>query len=159
MFTENISAAYGRLLQASDVIDYKVAAWSTDPLFYGSYTVGETGYLQNDYAEISRRRGNLIFSGEATCQNHFGYVHGALFAGDTSARTILSERYGRSDIATASFCTSTVEEINAIGTIEPITEAPQPTLPPTSQYSAATSTIARVGLSALLVLSLLAGKN
>lgn len=97
MFPERIEAAYGRPLEAGDVLEFSMTRWIEDPLTRGMYS---NMAVNRSWAEIEptrQRYGNLMFSGEHTCFRFNGYTHGALLGGKRSAGILLAERYGFAD--------------------------------------------------------------
>lgn len=92
---------YGRPnLKPKDVLDLQLVRWSENPLFYGSFTNSPVGFSLD---KTLQRKGNLILSGETTCDRYAGYVHGAIMAGDRSAKLLVKEDYDTS-IDTSNWC-------------------------------------------------------
>ncbi len=102
MFANEIQAANGgKLLTSSDVLDFHLYRWHSDPLFRGTYS---TNIVNAALTALGDRYGNLVFSGEVTCRALNGYVHGAYLAGIRSARLLLSQRFGITGLNLSSVC-------------------------------------------------------
>jgi polyamine oxidase len=65
--------------------------WHSDPLFRGSYSNWPAGYLKALQAQLSAPVGDgrLVFSGEATSCEYYGFLHGAYFEGIRAAKEVL----------------------------------------------------------------------
>ncbi|UCG11333.1 MAG: FAD-dependent oxidoreductase [Deltaproteobacteria bacterium] len=68
---------------------YQVTRWLSDPWSQGSYSFCGVGSREGDRTILAEPiAGRLFFSGEATDENHYGTVHGALVAGEREALRI-----------------------------------------------------------------------
>ena len=67
-----------------------VSNWSRDPRFHGSYSAWPLHVSTGVRQALTRREGRLLFAGEH-CAENYGYVHGALDSGASTARQILHE--------------------------------------------------------------------
>jgi len=82
-------------LTKEDMIDFFIPDWFNDPLVRGCWLSKPNGASAEEHAKFlakGPRFGNLVFSGEATCKRHTGWVHGGWFSGERSARILLKER-------------------------------------------------------------------
>lgn len=102
MFGKNIKAANGgSLLTISDVLDFYLYRWHDDPLYRGAYS---SDLINAPVELLGDRYGNLVFSGEVTCHEHNGFVHGAYMAGIRSARLLMSQKLGIKGLNLNSAC-------------------------------------------------------
>jgi len=82
-------------LTKEDMIDFFIPDWFNDPLVRGCWMSKPNGASADEWAEFfaeGPRFGNLMFSGEGTCERHAGWVHGGWFSGERSARILLKQR-------------------------------------------------------------------
>jgi len=95
----------GKELTCDDIVDIYIPTWINDPLSVGCWQVaplGSAGKLNYDFPVM----GNLILSGEASCDRHSGWVPGGYFGGQRSAKLMLKERIeGFEDLDTKTLCT------------------------------------------------------
>ena len=104
-FQDRIQKTYGKdKLVCSDIVDIFIPTWSNDPLSNGCWVVpllGSAGKLNFDFPVM----GNMILSGEGTCDRHSGWVPGAWFSGDRSSRLMLKDRVkGFEDLSVLTLC-------------------------------------------------------
>lgn len=71
------------------IVDLLVPDWESNEFYHGSYSDPKLGVTTETYTELADPVGNLYFSGEATSEHYYGYVHGAYFAGIHTANAIL----------------------------------------------------------------------
>ena len=68
----------------------RISTWSLDPLSCGSYSFLKTGSSRLDIITLAAPAfGRLFFAGEATCDAHWGCVHGAYVSGLRAAATVM----------------------------------------------------------------------
>ncbi|WP_280516329.1 FAD-dependent oxidoreductase [Chelatococcus reniformis] len=72
----------------------RLAAWWTDPLARGSYSLARPGHAAARAALGRPVAGRLIFAGEATAGPGAMTVGGATLAGTRAAQTIVQARSG-----------------------------------------------------------------
>ena len=87
-----INNVYGIKLNLSNILNILVPDWKTNSLFFGSYS-NVPANTTNDTFETLREpiNGRLYFSGEATCQNYQGFVHGGYLSGVHAAVEVSSQ--------------------------------------------------------------------
>jgi len=56
--------------------------WGADPLFRGSFTNWPASYYVEQNDNLRARLNNVVFAGEGTSNNHYGYLHGAYMEGE-----------------------------------------------------------------------------
>lgn len=111
-YKREIWEMYGRELRVDDILDFKMSRWAQDPLFYGGFTYIKSGQTLESKTLTQRGIGNLYISGENTCDNHPGYVHGAMFAGNRSVRILLNEQYpGFESLETRTLCDTPLSDL------------------------------------------------
>ena len=109
MFGEEIQALNeGNLLSSSDVLDFGSYRWSKDPLYRGMYRFADIEGRNEE--ELRKRHGNLVFSGEYSCNRHGGWTHGAMMAGIRSVQQLLQDKYD-GPAAEMSLCDMPLEEV------------------------------------------------
>jgi len=104
-FQGGIKNSFGRkVLTCEDIVDIFIPTWINDPLSLGCWLVsplGSAGKIQYEWPVM----GNLILSGEATCERHTGWVPGGYFSGERSTKLMLQERMeGFEDLDTRTLC-------------------------------------------------------
>eukprot|EP00731_Ephydatia_muelleri_P032620 Em0024g164a len=73
----------------AELLDLLIPDWAEDPLYQGSYSF--PGVRRGaSHSTLAAPVGNLFFSGEATSENFYGYVHGAYIAGVHTAYAVMS---------------------------------------------------------------------
>jgi monoamine oxidase len=95
----SLRAMYGRNVVDANFLGLKHTTWSTDPYSLGAYSYpknhpngpldgidGESRSALNDVLGVNE---TLFFAGEATSEDYYGTVHGALMSGVRVARSIL----------------------------------------------------------------------
>lgn len=96
--SQDVGTTRGQLLAAlqslypgyrAELLDLLIPDWAQDPLYRGSYSY--PGVRRG--AQLGRLAaapvGNLFFSGEATSDKYYGYVHGAYTAGVDTANAVM----------------------------------------------------------------------
>jgi hypothetical protein len=88
--TVNDTNASTRSFFTSSVVPDPVAVactrWGGDPFSRGSYSYVAVGASGDDYDELGRPEGRLLFAGEHTCREHPDTVGGAMLSGWRAAR-------------------------------------------------------------------------
>lgn len=80
-----------------DPIDFAYSRWATNRWTFGSYEArivnGTTSEFEHFIAPIKDISGSntIYISGSASCKYHYGYVHGAYWAGLRSAKQVLKD--------------------------------------------------------------------
>ncbi|ORY43974.1 amine oxidase, partial [Rhizoclosmatium globosum] len=67
-----------------------VSRWHSDPLFRGSYTNWPIGMLIEEFDNLIAPVKRLWFTGEHTSMEYFGYVHGAILAGNRTGNDLVA---------------------------------------------------------------------
>ena len=110
MFGEEIGALNdGNPLSSSDVLDFGIYRWSLDPLYRGMYRYEDVQAQHHE--EITKRHGNLVFSGESSCSRHGGWTNGAMLSGIRSAQQLVQDVYDGPP-AELSVCDIPLDEIS-----------------------------------------------
>jgi monoamine oxidase len=103
-FEGGINKKFGRELTCDDIINIFIPTWINDPLSLGCWLVsplGSAGKIEYEWPVM----GNLILSGEGTCERHTGWVPGGYFSGERSTKLMLKERMeGFEDLDTRTLC-------------------------------------------------------
>lgn len=86
-----LTTIYGNI--RADLVDILVPSWASDPLYRGGYSYPKVNANHQSYVDLAAPVGSLYFSGEATCEEYFGYVHGAYTSGINTANAILREEH------------------------------------------------------------------
>jgi len=74
----------------SEVTASHVTNWTNNPLSYGSYSDWPLGYTEAQHEEMIAPLGRLLFGGEHTNPDGYGYGHGAIDNGRQRAADVLS---------------------------------------------------------------------
>lgn len=82
-----LRATYGSF--RAEIVDILVPDWESNEFYHGSYSDPKLGVTTETYTNLAAPVGNLYFSGEATSEHYYGYVHGAYFSGIHTANAIL----------------------------------------------------------------------
>ena len=82
-----LESAYGDF--QAELVDILVPHWASNPLYFGTYSSPKVNVTKQSYVDLAAPLGNLYFSGEATSEYYYGYVHGAYFAGIDTANAVL----------------------------------------------------------------------
>lgn len=110
VFDSEIRAAHGgNHLSRDDVMGFFLYRWHADPLFRGTFS---TDLFQAPTQLLGERYGNLIFSGEAYCNNLKGSVEGAYLSGKRSARRLLEQSFGIKRLDHRSLCDSSSDQLD-----------------------------------------------
>jgi len=73
----------------------RITRWANDPFAFGSYSFDKVGSSADDFRALAEPVGrHLLFAGEATEEEHYQTVHGALLSGRREAKRILAARAG-----------------------------------------------------------------
>lgn len=80
---------YGNI--RAELVDILVPRWASDPLYRGAYSYPKVHANHQSYVDLAAPVGSLYFAGEATCEEYFGYAHGAYTSGVNTANAILKE--------------------------------------------------------------------
>ncbi len=75
--------------EVSEPIAHVVSRWGADPRARGSYSYVAVGASAEDYDELGRPEGRVLFAGEHACKEHPDTVGGAMLAGWRAARHAL----------------------------------------------------------------------
>lgn len=75
---------------ASEPVEIHVSRWSRDPFFYGAYSDRTTGTFAYTGNILEYPINQLFFSGEATSPHAYGFLHGALYAGNRTTSKLLA---------------------------------------------------------------------
>lgn len=86
-----LATIYGNI--HAELINILVPSWASDPLYRGGYSYPKVHANHHAYMNLAAPVGSLYFSGEATCEEYFGYVHGAYTSGINTANAILREEH------------------------------------------------------------------
>lgn len=78
----------------AEIVDILVPDWESNEFYHGSYSDPKVGVTTETYTKLADPVGNLFFTGEATSEHYYGYVHGAYFAGIHTANMILEHMEG-----------------------------------------------------------------
>ena len=78
----------------AEIVDILVPDWESNEFYHGSYSDPKLGVTTETYTKLADPVGNLYFTGEATSEHYYGYVHGAYFAGIHTANLILEHLEG-----------------------------------------------------------------
>lgn len=77
-----------------DPLDYAVSSWATDAFSMGSYSELPVGATPADMDELGTPiGGRMLFAGEATNKERYGYADGALSSGLREARRLITNDY------------------------------------------------------------------
>jgi len=91
-------------LTCDDIKDVMMPTWWTDPLSHGCWLTSPLGSA-GKYNFTSGVLGNMILSGEGTCNRQRGWVTGGYFSGERAAKIMLKERReGFGDLDTRTLC-------------------------------------------------------
>ena len=82
-----LRAIYGSF--RAEIVDILVPDWKSNEFYHGSYSDPKLGVTTQTYTDLAAPVGSLYFSGEATSEHYYGYVHGAYFSGVHTANAIL----------------------------------------------------------------------
>ncbi|ORY41308.1 hypothetical protein BCR33DRAFT_661302, partial [Rhizoclosmatium globosum] len=66
-----------------------VPRWTSDPLFRGSFTNWPIGFTQEQFQNLIAPVNRLWFTGEHTSAEYFGYIHGAIIAGNRTGNDLV----------------------------------------------------------------------
>ena len=73
-----------------DPVNFYVPRWGADQNFYGAYSFWPVDFEKEDHEHIrSNVRGRIFFAGEATSENFFGFLQGAICTGLDQAEAII----------------------------------------------------------------------
>jgi len=89
---EVLNKVYGSTY-VSAVTATHVTNWTNNPLSYGSYSDWPLGYTEDQHNEMNAPLGRLLFGGEHTNPDSYGYGHGAIDNGRERAAEILELIY------------------------------------------------------------------
>jgi hypothetical protein len=87
-----------------DILDFACTRWGASESFFGAWFQFGPHATPDDYEELHKRRGNLLFSGESSCRRYYGFGHGALLAGWRDANIVLGELPGGYDAVPENRC-------------------------------------------------------
>ncbi|XP_065832722.1 uncharacterized protein [Oscarella lobularis] len=81
---------YQKFGSVPDPINFYVPRWGTDKNFYGAYSFWPVGFEEEDHEHLRSNVGERIFfAGEATSQDFFGFLQGAICTGLDQAEAII----------------------------------------------------------------------
>ena len=86
-----LKTIYGTI--RAEMVDILVPSWASDPLYRGAYSYPKVHANHQSYVHLAAPVGSLFFAGEATCEEYFGYVHGAYTSGVNTANAILQAEH------------------------------------------------------------------
>lgn len=72
-----------------DPIGYKFSRWNSETHYRGAYTYWPPTFTENDMDMLGANVGRVYFAGEHTHPTHYGFVHGALITGESSAEDLI----------------------------------------------------------------------
>mmetsp|Transcript_50392 Transcript_50392/g.57050 ORF Transcript_50392/g.57050 Transcript_50392/m.57050 type:complete len:501 (+) Transcript_50392:485-1987(+) len=104
-FKDGLSKSCGRVkLTCDDIVNIYIPTWSTDPLSYGCWRI--TPFRNAEPFNFPGGvLGNMILSGEGSCDRHSGWVPGGYYGGERSVRLMLKERMnGFQSLDTRTLC-------------------------------------------------------
>ena len=77
------------MFEVSELLEMKRSSWEVEPFALGAYSFTAIGSSKRHRRALAEPVGRLLFAGEATHEDFFATVHGALLSGRKAAETLL----------------------------------------------------------------------